>query len=119
MSEQPWEPLSPEGVEARIEKTVERIAKGVSIVTAAEREARDKRREFDHAYAMAYKSAEAPAHIRRYEADLLTIKQREAAENAEIAFRHAERTAKALEKELLAWQSISASIRAMYGAVRA
>ena len=44
---------------------------------------------------------------------------REAAENAEIAFRHAERTAKALEKELIAWQSIASSIRTMYGAARA
>ena len=43
---------------------------------------------------------------------------REEADNAEIAFKHAERTAKALEKELLAWQSINTNIRAMYGAVR-
>ena len=41
---------------------------------------------------------------------------REAAENAEIAFAHAQRTARALEKELAAWQSINTNVRAMWGA---
>ena len=41
---------------------------------------------------------------------------REEADNADLAFKHAERTAKALEKELFAWQSINSNIRAMYGA---
>ena len=45
--------------------------------------------------------------------------KREEADIAEIAFKHAERTAKALEKELMAWQSINSSLRAMYSAVRA
>ena len=91
-----------------------------SVVTQAERESRKAKRDFDLAYAHAYKKAgDVPAHARKYEADILTMGHREAADNAEIAFRHAERTAKALEKELLAWQSIGASIRAMFPAVRA
>lgn len=85
-------------------------------MTTAERAAREKKRAFDLAYAYAYKRAEGPVHIRKYEADIATMPHREEADNAEIAFRHAERTAKALEKELLAWQSINSNIRAMYGA---
>jgi hypothetical protein len=114
-----YEPLSPEAIERKITEVSNRIAIGVGVVTRAEREARDRRRDFDRAYALAYKGADAPAHVRRYEADLLTMTEREAAENAEISFKHAERTARALEKELLAWQSVGASVRAMYGAVRA
>ena len=56
---------------------------------------------------------------REYDADIATMPHREEAEVAELAFRHAERTAKALEKELMAWQSINSSIRTMYGAAGA
>jgi hypothetical protein len=110
--------LNPVDAERKITELSDRIARGVAVVTAAERESRAARRDLDLAYACAYKAAEGPVHLRKYEADILTMGQREAADNAEIAFRHAERTARALEKELLAWQSIGASIRAMYGAVR-
>lgn len=110
---------NPVDIEQRIEQTVNRIAKGVTIVTNAEREARARKRAFDLAYAYAYKKAEGAAHLRRYEADIATMPHREEADNAEIAFRHAERQAKALEKELFAWQSINGNIRAMYGAAGA
>jgi hypothetical protein len=107
---------NPADTERHIEETVNRIAKGVQVVTSAERAAREKKRLFDLAYAYAYKKAEGSVNLRKYEADILTMAQREEADNAEIAFKHAERTAKALEKELLAWQSINSNIRAMYGA---
>ena len=107
---------NPVDVEQRIEQTVNRIARGVQVVTNAERAAREAKRAFDLAYAYAYKKAEGPVHIRKYEADIATMPHRETADNAEIAFRHAERQAKALEKELFAWQSINSNIRAMYGA---
>lgn len=109
---------NPVDLERKIEEISDRIAKGVKIVTVAEREAKAKRRDFDLAYAWAYKRAEGPVHARRYEADIQSMPHREAAENAEIAFRHAERTARALEKELAAWQSINTNVRTMYGAVR-
>lgn len=109
---------NPVDVERMIRQISNRIASGVGVITRAEREAREKKRAFDLAYAHAYKKAEGPVHVRKYEADILTMPHREEADNADIAFRHAERTARALEKELLAWQSIGASIRTMYGAVR-
>lgn len=110
---------NPVSVERKIEDTVNRIAKGVSIVTSAERNAREKKRQFDLAYAHAYKKAEGPVHLRKYEADILTMAQREEADVAEIAYKHAQRTAEAVERELFAWQSILNSVRAMYGAARA
>lgn len=106
--------LNPVDVEHKIQEVSNRIARGVSIVTSAEREARDKRRAFDLAFAYAYKRAEGPAHERKYAAEIEAMPHREAADNAEIAFKHAERTAKALEKELFAWQSINGNIRAMF-----
>jgi hypothetical protein len=108
------EVLNPAEAEARIQETSDRIAAGVRVVTAAERDARAKRRAFDLAYAHAYKRAEGPVHERRYEADIQAMPHREEAEVAELAFRHAERTARALERELFAWQSILNSVRAMY-----
>lgn len=107
--------LNPVDVERKIEEISNRIAKGVAVVTKAEKDARDKRRAFDLAFAHAYKRAEGPAHERKYTAEIEAMPHREAADNAEIAFKHAERTAKALEKELFAWQSINGNIRAMYG----
>jgi hypothetical protein len=111
----PSDVLNPVDVETKIQDCSNRIAKGVAVITAAEREARAKRRAFDLAYAHAYKRAEGPVHERRYAAEIEAMPHREAADIAEIAFKHAERTAKALEKELFAWQSINSNIRAMYG----
>src|ERR1700683_4215861 len=107
--------LNPADAERKIQDISDRIAKGVRVVTAAERDAKARRRAFDLAYAHAYKRAEGPAHERRYEADIAAMPHREAAENAEIAFRHAERTARALEKELMAWRSVNSNLRAMFG----
>jgi hypothetical protein len=109
---------NPVDIEQRIEEISNRIAAGVRVVTTAEREARAKKRAFDLAYAYAYKQAEGSIKEREYAADIQTMPFREEADNAEIAFKHAERTAKALEKELFAWQSINSNVRAMYGAVR-
>jgi hypothetical protein len=110
---------NPAEVEAKIEETKNRIAAGVSIVTAREKEMKDKKRAFDLAYAHAFKRAEGSVKDREYTADIEAMPHREEADNAEIAYKHAERKAKALDRELFAWQSILNSVRAMYGAVRA
>ena len=106
----------PVAVEQKIEETKNRIAAGVKIVTAAERESRAKKRAFDLAYAYAYKHAEGSIKEREYQADIDTMPHREESDNADIAFKHAERTAKALDRELFAWQSILNSVRSMYNA---
>ena len=110
---------NPVDVERKIRETSNRIAAGVKIVTAAEREMKARKRAFDLAYAYAYKKAEGSIKDREYSADIEAMPHREEADNAEIAYKHANRTADALEKELFAWQAILKSVCAMYGAVRA
>jgi|ERR671914_806778 hypothetical protein len=106
--------LNPVDIENQIGAVTDQIAKGVRIVTNAEMEAARLRREYDWAFAMAYGRAEGSIQDKKYAAELATKAEREAAENAEIAFRHAQRTAKALEKKLDALRSQGASVRAMY-----
>jgi len=108
--------LNPADVEQKIEETKNRIAAGVKIITAREKEMKKKKRDFDNAYALAYKKADGSIKDREYTADIETMPEREAADDAEIAFKHAERTAKALDRELFAWQSILNSVRSMYNA---
>ena len=111
--------LNPVDVERKIEETKNRIADGVKIVTAREKEMKAKKRDFDNAWAYAIKHAEGPEYMRKADATIATMPHREEADNAEIAFKYAARTADALEKELFAWQAILKSVCAMYGAVRA
>jgi hypothetical protein len=108
--------LNPVQIEENIRECARRIHAGVKAVTEREREARRLRRDYDAALAHAYLEHQGPAHEKKYAAEVATIAQREAAENAEIAFRYAERTARAVEAELRAWQSVGASVRLMYGA---
>jgi len=110
---------NPVDVEQKIEETKNRIAAGVKIVTGCEKEMKARKRDFDLAYAQAYKRADGSIKDREYAADIDTMPHRERADNAEIAYKHAIRTADALEKELFAWQAILKSVCAMYGAVRA
>jgi hypothetical protein len=107
---------NPADVEVKIEETKNRIAAGVRIITNREEEARKARREFDFEYALAIGRATGPAVNHKYQATIDTIEWRKIAEGAEIALHHAERTARALEKELFAWQSILNSLRGMLNA---
>lgn len=110
---------NPVDVENKIEETKNRIADGIKVCTTAERAAKAARRDFDLAFAIAYGNAEGPVQDRKYKAEIETMPLREVSDNAEITYKHAERTARALDKELFAWQAISKSVIAMYGAVRA
>jgi hypothetical protein len=107
---------NPADVEQKIEETKNRIAAGVKIVTAREKEMKEKKRLFDLAWAYAIKKAEGPEYIRKADAAIGTMPHREEADNAQIAYNHAIRTADSLERELFAWQSILNSVRAMYNA---
>lgn len=109
------EVINPVDIEQAIRTCAERIHEGVTVVTKAERKAREANRVYDRALATAYLNAEGPAHERKYHAELATTVERDALDVAEIAYKFAERTAKAVEAELRAWQSVGASVRAMYG----
>lgn len=107
---------NPADVEVKIEETKNRVAAGVKIVTAAEREMKAKKRDFDLASAYVMKETTGPEYIRKAEATITTMPHRAVAEDAEIAYRHAVRTAESLEKELYAWMGILKSSTAMIAA---
>lgn len=106
--------LNPVRVEQSIRDLLDEIARGIPVVSNAEAKAREAGRQFDLAMAHAYMRATGPAHERKYAAVLATERQRAEYDVAELAFRHAERTAKALEAQLRAWQSINRSVLEMY-----
>jgi hypothetical protein len=107
-------PLNPVEVEAGIRVAADRISKGVRVCDERYRAWLDADRAYDAAYAAAYLEAEGPAHKLRYEAELATQEERRVRDEADAAYRYADRQAKALEAELRAWQSVGASVRAMY-----
>lgn len=108
-------PLNPVQIENNIRTCSERIHEGVTVCTERERASRKARRDYEAAYSQAYLDAPGPAHEKKHRAELATRTQREEAEEAEVLFKYAERTAKAVDSELRAWQSVGASVRLMYG----
>lgn len=110
-------PLNPVEVESSIRTISDRIAKGVSICDERYRAFLAAAHRYDLAFAKAYVTYDGPAHQRRYECELATAMERAARDAADAAFRYADKQARALEAELRAWQSLNASVRAMYGVV--
>jgi hypothetical protein len=107
--------LNPVDVERAIGDLANRITAGVRTVSERYEMFLTADRAYDQAFAHAYLNADGPAHERKYEAELATTEHRKNRDVADAAFRYADRTAKALENELRAYQSIGASVRAMYG----
>lgn len=107
--------LNPVQIEQNIRTCADRIHTGVTVVTNAEAKAREARRLYDLAFARAYMEYQGAAHAKRYAATIATDAELQAADVAEVAYKHAERTARALTEELRSWQSVGASVRAMYG----
>jgi hypothetical protein len=108
--------LNPVEAEQAIRQHADNIARGVPVVSNAHAAFVNADRVYDLAYARAYMAHEGPAHEKRYAADVETAAEREARDIADIAYQHARRTAKSLEGQLMAAQSISKSVRSMYGA---
>ena len=110
------DPVNPVLIENHIRELVNRIANGIRVCSDRYAAFQAADREYDRAYASAYLAAEGSIKDKDCTAKLETMPEREARDVAEAAHRHADRLAKSLELELRAWQSISASFRAMYGA---
>ena len=107
---------NPLQVEGFIEQTKDRIIASVKIIDDAEQDMKVRRRAYDHAFAHAMTSFPGPEYVRKAAAALAAEEAKEAADTAEIAFHHAQREARSLEKELFAWQSILNSVRATWNA---
>lgn len=105
---------NPQQVEEAIRRCSDRIAKSVKVCGKAYDEYTTAAREYDQAYAHAYLNASGPAHEKRYRAEIATLEERTKRDIADAAYKYAERTSKAVIEELRAWQSVGASVRAMY-----
>ncbi|MFD3426056.1 hypothetical protein [Nocardia fluminea] len=108
------EALSPVQIEGRIREVANQIAQGVEESTRTYTEFQDAESEYNLEYAKAFLAATGAQYEKRYKADVATYELREKMNVAKIAYRHADRKAKALESELRAYQSVGASIRAAY-----
>jgi hypothetical protein len=108
------EVLNPVEIEHRIRDVSERISRGVRICSDTYREFMRLDGEYDRAFARAYLAHNGPAHEKKPAAELATEAERTARDIADVTYRHAKDTADALREELRAWQSVGASIRAMY-----
>lgn len=106
--------LNPVNVETRIREISDRIAKSAGVCNERYKAYIDADREYDHAFAVEYMDHAGAAHEKKYAAEVATYDQRQVRDVADAAYRYADRLAKALESELRAYQSIGASVRAMY-----
>lgn len=107
--------LNPVTIEQRIRSISDRIAKSAGVCNERYVAFLAADHACDIAESTAYMAYEGPAHMREHHAELSTIDERLARDVADAAYRYADRLAKALESELRAYQSIGASVRAMFG----
>lgn len=107
--------INPTTIEHAIRACSDRIAKGVMVCDKQYKAFLEADHAYDVAFAGAYLTSTGAAHERKYMAELATQDQRAARDVADAAFKYADRQARALEAELRSWQSIGASIRAMWG----
>ncbi|MFT4288139.1 hypothetical protein [Nocardioides sp.] len=106
--------LNPVDIERHIRGISDRIARGVPIVSKSYADYLRLDGEYDRAFARAYMAHDGPAHEKKYAAELATENERNARDLADVAHRHAKDQADALREELRAYQSVGASVRAMY-----
>lgn len=106
--------INPATVEDAIRTCANRISEGVKICDERYVAWLTADHAYDVAYAHAYLNHQGPAHEKRYGAELATRQERAARDVADAAYRHADRRSRALQEELRAWQSVGASVRAMW-----
>lgn len=107
-------PLNPVEIEQHIRELVNRISKGIRVCSQCYREFLDADREYDREYAKAYLEAEGSIKDKDKKAELATSELRGVRDVSEASYKHADRLHKALDLELRAYQSLGASVRAMY-----
>jgi len=107
--------LNPVDLERQIRDCADRIATGVKVCSDAYAAFLDCDRSYDRAFAQAYMRHDGPQTEKKYAAEIATSEARAARDAADVAYRYADRTAKAVESQLRALQSVGASIRSMYG----
>lgn len=114
--EQPTQPpLNPVEAEHFLWKYGQDIAKGVRIVSDAEKHYTETLAAYDRAKSKAQLAADGGTVAdREAQVELATVSERDARDVALVALNHAKRTMKAIESQLTAVQSIAADLRQQY-----
>jgi hypothetical protein len=110
------EVLNPVEVENAIRTAVAEVSQGVVEYTRVLTALRQAERTFDLAWARSYMGATGPVEERKQRSVLATETEREALDVAEVAFKYVDKRLRAAEATLSAYQTLSKSVMAMYGA---
>lgn len=106
--------LTPVSIEEHIRGLSNRIAKSAHVCNERYGAFMDADRDYDKAFAQAYLGHDGPQAEKRYAAEVATTAEREARDVADAAYRYADRLSRALQSELMAYQSLNKSILAQY-----
>lgn len=108
--------LNPVDIETGIRKAVAEVAQGVVEYTRVLQDYRQAERTFDLAWARAYMSKSGPVEERKQNCVLVTEEEKAALDVAEVSFKYVDKRLRAAESTLSAYQTLSKSVTAMYGA---
>lgn len=112
----PGDVLNPVQVEDGIRRAVTEVAQGVGEYSRTLAAYREAQRVFDLAWARAYMSRTGPVEERNQSAVLSTEQEQLALDVAEVAFKYVDKRLRAAEATLSAYQTLSRSVTAAYGA---
>jgi hypothetical protein len=110
------ETLNPVQVEEAIREAVNEVSKGVVEYARVLTQFQDAERAFDLAWAHSYMGRTGPVEERKQASVIATITEREALDIARVAFKYVDKRLRAAESRLSAYQTLSKSVMAMYGA---
>lgn len=112
------EPLTPVQVEAAIQWCLHHLSRGVGIVDETHKAALETEAHYDRARAHAFLAHDGPQTEKRHAAEIDedVITARDDRDVAKLAYEHACRTYRRLEKELSGFQSLNKGMNAAYGA---
>lgn len=108
---------NPVTVEQAMKVCTDRIYDGVKVCDERYRLFMEADHAFDVAVAHAMVDEDGPAYLKKHKAVLATIAERKARDEADAAYRYADRLSRAVLAELSQWQSVNRSVTSMYGAV--
>ncbi|MCY4726732.1 hypothetical protein NYO98_10620 [Nocardioides sp. STR2] len=106
--------LNPVDIETRIRDIAERIANSAGVCNDRYKAFMQADHAYDLAHARAWLNAEGTVKDKEATVEIETEDERQARDVAEVAYKYADRLAKALESELRAYQSVGASVRQMF-----
>ena len=108
--------IFPAQVEQKILEISNRIARSASECNKRYQALLEAERAYELAYAQAFVQAECAQTEKKHRAIIATADLKEKRDIADAAYRYADRLAKALQAELMAYQSVSRSVLATFSA---